>query len=108
MSSAAAVSAAQCWRRQRDGSIGRVAEAARQQRGDGGQCGGGFGSGRMVAAAVATVAETQRQWAVGRQGSGGGSGGIAAAVAAEGQRRWASTAVALAARWPQRGGGGGF
>jgi hypothetical protein len=62
-------------------SVGREAEAARQRRGDCGQCGGGVGNARAVEAAQ------RRRWMRRRQLGGGGSSGRSRAAAVAWRQR---------------------
>ena len=92
-------------------SVGKAAEAARQRRGDGGQCNGGVGNARVAEAAQRKC--WMRRWQVGgggsraagqrqrRQQSGGGS---TATAAAERQRLWQRGGGCGSVR--KRGGGG--
>jgi hypothetical protein len=91
-------------------SVGRAAEAARQQHSNGGQCGSGVGNARVAEAAQ------QRCWMRRWQVDGGGSraagrrqrrqqsGGSTATAAAERQRLWQHSGGCGSAQ--KRSGGG--
>jgi hypothetical protein len=92
-------------------SVGGVMEAARQRRGNGGQCVGSVGNARVAEAAQRRC--WMRRWQVGRGGSRAAGrrqrrqqsgGGSMATAAAERQRLWQCGGGCGSAR--KRGGGG--